>query len=146
SEHGAHVVNTHHVFSCQLAQHPQRCPEWLLNRCSFKIGKHCGNLSFIVICPGRSRSMCPNAKCTVVHLRDKRSHQPAVSNRPRRGSTHRFMGGLNRTIETGAVKDQLSRVRERLTRYHANQCKQYFRSQAIATIENLEAHTHSLAS
>ena len=106
-QQSAHVVRIYCVLACQLAQHAQRCPKWLLNGRGLEIGKYCGDFRFIVICSRCGRRVRCNAKCARIDLRDKCSHQLAVANRQGRRSAHRLMGELlhRRAVEIGAVKD-----------------------------------------
>src|SRR5215469_11638623 len=50
-----------------------------------------------------------------------------------------------RAVELGAVKDQPGGVRDLLTRDHTDQGKQHFGAEPVATIEDLQTHTHSLS-
>src|SRR5262245_5466217 len=107
----------------------------------------CRDLRFIVICPLRDRAVRLHAELPLVNLRDERSHQLAVANRPRGRSAHRLMDESlhRRAVEIGAVHHQLDGVRYRLARDRANEREQRLRSETVAPIEDREAHDHSFS-
>jgi hypothetical protein len=71
--------------------------------------------------PRRDRGVRLRSKLALVYLRDERSYQFAIANRPRGGPAHRLMGNPLHwpAVEIGAVLDQLDDVGYRLARDHA---------------------------
>jgi hypothetical protein len=64
-----------------------------------------------------------DAELALIHLRNESGHELAITNRPRRGSTHRLVHDLfhGRAVEVRTVHDQLDRVDDRLTRDGADE-------------------------
>jgi hypothetical protein len=58
-----HVICTHRLLACELAQHAQCCSKRLLDWHRLEIGKHRGDFFFIGIRPGRSGGVRADTEC-----------------------------------------------------------------------------------
>src|SRR5262249_26681982 len=96
--------------------------------------------------PFRGGCMRLGAPFAGVCFCDERGHQLAVADRPRGGPAHGLLGDSLHwpAVEIGAVLDELDDIEHRLSRDCVNEREQGLRAQAVAAIQDREAHAQFL--
>src|SRR5580704_1880915 len=141
-QHFPHVLGAHLSLPGQLAEHPQRCPEPVLDGCRFQVGQHRLNLRAVLIRLPRDRGVCADAECALVYLRHEGRHQLSVSYRPGGRPAHRPMGELLRpgAVEAGPVEDQLGGVWYWVPGEHPDEREQRLGPGAVTAVEDVKSH------
>jgi hypothetical protein len=115
---GPYVVGVDAARAGELAEHPQRRAQRLLDRRRFHIGERRTDFGAIEVPQPRRGGVRGDAERAIVDLRDERRHQLPVTDGPFRLSAHRLVGEIACAVEVLAVERQLDGVGHRLPCHH----------------------------